>query len=232
MGVHRPQTGKSAQGLPDDVIQHGLHGVDVVRLALQDGRVAHRHAHAAQCGDALIDLPFGAAGHFGAAHNGLQQGAHQRLSLTGSFDLVQAGPDETAFQKAEHEGVPAQRFNDVVDDEDHLVRKGGEALGLFTGGAGVVQQLVAHAGQQSLRHGTFVGKVEIKGALAHLGAGGDILYAGLGGPPLQKQFICRIQKRPALLLLFAFHGAHALSRFLFSAMFGDVIIISYFCIII
>ena len=37
----------------DDVIEDGLHVVDVVGLALQHGGIAHRHAHAAQGGDAL-----------------------------------------------------------------------------------------------------------------------------------------------------------------------------------
>ena len=60
---------------------------------------------------------------------------------------------------------------------------------------------------------------------AHLGAGGDILHAGLGCAPLQEQLVCCIQKRPALFLLFAFHGIHALGRFLFSAMFCRVNII-------
>ena len=84
---------------------------------------------------------------------------------------------------------------------------GGVLLG---SGAGVVQQLVAHPGQQGLRDRTLIGKIEVECALAHLGAGGDILHAGLGGAPLQKQLVSCIQKRAALFLFLSFHGAHSL----------------------
>ena len=213
------------QSLPDDVVEHGFHGVDVVGFAFKDGRVAHRHAHAAQRRDALVDFALGQAGHFGAGHDGVEQFAHQRLGFAGGFDLVQPRPDEAALQKTEHQGVVPQGLNDVVDDEDHLVGKIHQRAGALTGRHGVVQQLVAHAGQKRLGHSTFVGKIEIEGAFAHLGAGGDILHAGLGCAPFQEQLVCCIQKRPALFLLFAFHGIHALGRFLFSAMFCRVNII-------
>ena len=89
---------------------------------------------------------------------------------------------------------------------------GGVLLG---SGTGVVQQLVAHPGQQGLRDRTLIGKIEVECALAHLGAGGDILHAGLGGAPLQKQLVSCIQKRAALFLFLSFHGAHSLLHPLF-----------------
>ena len=89
---------------------------------------------------------------------------------------------------------------------------GGVLLG---SGTGVVQQLVAHPGQQGLRDRTLIGKIEVERALAHLGAGGDILHAGLGGAPLQKQLVSCIQKRAALFLFLSFHGAHSLLHPLF-----------------
>ena len=71
----------------------------------------------------------------------------------------------------------------MVDDKDHLVGEAGK-LGsvLLGGGTGVVQQLVAHLGQQGLRDRTLIGKIEVERALAHLGAGGDILHAVLEVP--------------------------------------------------
>ena len=214
--------GFSAERFPYNIVQHRLHGVDVVGFAFEDGRIAHRHAHAAEGGDALVDLPLGAAGHFRAGEDGVEQFAHQRLGLAGGFDLVQPRPDEAALQKAEQQGVLPQGLDDVIDHEDHLVREAVQPGGVLTGGHSVVQQLIAHPRQQRLGHRALVGKVEIERALADLCAGGDLLYAGLGSTPLQKQLICGVQKRPALLLLFAFHGAHALSRFLFSSMFCHV----------
>ena len=92
----------------DDVVEDGLHVVDVVRLALQYRGVAHRYAHTAQGGDALVDLPLSAARHLGAAHHGLEDLAHQRLGLAAGFDLIQPGPDKAALQEAEHQ-VSARR---------------------------------------------------------------------------------------------------------------------------
>ena len=129
---------------------------------------------------------------------------------------IQPGPDKAALQEAEHQGVRAQGFDDMVDDKDHLVGEAGK-LGsvLLGGGTGVVQQLVAHPGQQGLRDRTLIGKIEVERALAHLGAGGDILHAGLGGAPLQKQLVSCVQKRTALFLFLSFHGAHSLLHPLF-----------------
>ena len=200
----------------DDVVEDGLHVVDVVGFALQYRGVAHRYAHTAQGGDALVDLPLGAARHLGAAHHGLEDLAHQRLGLPAGFDLIQPGPDKAALQEAEHQGVRAQGFDDMVNDKDHLVGEAGKLGGVLLGsGTGVVQQLVAHPGQQGLRDRTLIGKIEVERALAHLGAGGDILHAGLGGAPLQKQLVSCIQKRAALFLFLSFHGAHSLLHPLF-----------------
>ena len=91
---------------------------------------------------------------------------------------------------------------------------------LLGGGTGVVQQLVAHPPQQGLHHRTFVLKIQVKSAFGHLGPGGDVLHAGLGGAALQKQLVGCIQQGPALFLFFAFHGTHALGRFLFSLFFS------------
>ena len=41
--------------------------------------------------------------------------------------------------------------------------------------------------------GTVEGKIQIKGALGHLGPAGDILYAGFCGTSLQKQIIGCLQ---------------------------------------
>ena len=105
------------------IVEDGLHVVDVVGFALQYRGVAHRYAHAAQGGDTLVDLPLGAARHLGAAHHGLEDLAHQRLGLAAGFDLIQPGPDKAALQEAEHQGVRAQGFDDMVDDKDHLSGK-------------------------------------------------------------------------------------------------------------
>ena len=82
--------------------------------------------------------------------------------------------------------------------------------------AGIAQQLVAHPPQQRLHHRALILKIQIKRSFAHLGTAGDILHAGLGGAPLQKQLVGCIQQGAALFLLFPFHGTHALGRFLFS----------------
>ena len=52
--------------------------------------------------------------------------------------------------------------------------------------------------QQRLHHRTFILKIQIKGALGHLGPAGDILYAGFCGTSLHKQIIGCLQQCPAL----------------------------------
>ena len=104
----------------------------------------------------------------------------------------------------------------MVDDEHYLRGKVGQLGVLLDRKAGIVQQLVAHPPQQRLHYRALILKIQVKRSLAHLGTAGDILHAGLGGAPLQKQLVGCIQQGAPLFLLFPFHGAHALGRFLFS----------------
>ena len=108
----------------------------------------------------------------------------------------------------------------MVDHGHHLVRERLKAGLPLHSLARIVQQLVAHPPQQGLHHRTFVLKIQVKSAFGHLGPGGDVLHAGLGGAALQKQLVGCIQQGPALFLFFAFHGTHALGRFLFSLFFS------------
>ena len=104
----------------------------------------------------------------------------------------------------------------MVDDEHYLRGKVGQLGVLLDRKAGIAQQLVAHPPQQRLHHRALILKIQIKRAFAHLCPAGDILHAGLGGAPLQKQLVGCIQQGAALFLFLTFHGAHALGRFLFS----------------
>ena len=113
------------------------------------------------------------------------------------------------LQKLEHQRILPQRFDDVVDHRHHLVREEFKLCLLFHRFARIAQQLVAHPAQQRLHHRTLILKIQIKGALGHLGPAGDVLYAGFCGTSLQKQIIGCLQQCPALLLLFALHGTHS-----------------------
>ena len=183
--------------------------VDIVGLALEDAGITDGHAHAAKGGDALIDLPFCPPGHFGAGEDSVQQLPHQGFGFGAGFQLVQPGPDEAALQKLEYQKIAAQGLDDVVDDEDHLVREGEVVALLLDGGAGIVQQLITDLPQQCLRDGSLIGEVEIERSLRHLGALGDVRNAGLGRAAFQKQFISCVQQGFALFLLFSFHGTHS-----------------------
>ena len=104
----------------------------------------------------------------------------------------------------------------MVDDEHYLRGKVGQLGVLLDCKAGIAQQLVAHPPRQRLHHRALILKIQIKRAFAHLCPAGDILHAGLGGAPLQKQLVGCIQQGAALFLFLTFHGAHAMGRFLFS----------------